>query len=172
MEHTGEVETEEENYFEDPFESWEMKLFSTLAWIGTLPGCCVALCFIWYEANGGAGPYRTSINQLVSRIYFLVCFYCIVITSFDLFRVWFGPMPDILCIISQITRHTAFMMAAMFWLVVALLKLWIVCIKKSLPNMNDDFIVCFLTRLSFLLSFLYSVVGVVIPQKPALAHVS
>ena len=170
MEHRDEVE--EENYFKDPFNSLQMKIFSTFAWIGTLPGCCVALCFIWYEANGGAGPYRTSINQIVSRIYFLACFYCIVITSFDLFRVWYGPMPDVLCIISQITRHTILMMAAIFWLVVAILKLWIVCIRKALPNMDDDFVTCFITRISFLLSFLFSVVGVIIPQKPALAYVS
>ena len=172
MEQTGEVETEEENYFVDPFGSLQMKIFSTIAWLSAIPGCCVALCFILFEANGGAGPYRTSINQLVSRLYLVACFYIMVITSFDLFRVWYGPLPNFLCISSQITRHTVFMVASMFWMLVALLKLWIVCIRKSLPNMDDDFVVSFLTRLSFMLSFLYSVVGVIVPQKPALAHVS
>ena len=168
----GTKETGVENYFMDPFESLPSKIFSTIAWIGALPGCSVALCFIWYEANGGAGPYRTSINQLMSGIYFLVCSYIFIVTSFDLFRVWYGPMNETICIASQITRHTIFMMMSMFWLVVAALKLWIVCIRKALPNMDDDFITCFITRISFLLSFLYSLVGVILPQKPALAHVS
>ena len=161
-----------ENYFMDPFESIYSKIFSTIAWIGLLPSCGVAVCFIWYEVNGSAGPYRTSINQLVSRLYFLVCLYFLVITSFDLIRVWYGPISEIPCITSQILRHTIFMMAAMLWLVVAILKLWIVCIRKALPYMDDDFITCFITRLSFMLSFLYSLVGVIVPQKPALAHVS
>ena len=61
-----------ENYFVDPFGALHMKIIATVAYILALPGCCVALCFIWYEVSGRAGPYRTCINQLVSRVYFIV----------------------------------------------------------------------------------------------------
>ena len=67
MEHT-----EGENYFLDPFGNLNLKIFATVAYIAGLPCCFVALCFIWYETSGRAGPYRTCINQLVSRIYLLV----------------------------------------------------------------------------------------------------
>ena len=61
-----------ENYFVDPFGALHMKIIATVAYILALPGCCVALCFIWFEVSGRAGPYRTCINQLVSRVYFIV----------------------------------------------------------------------------------------------------
>ena len=61
-----------DNYFSDPFGALYMKILATVAYILGLPGCGVAFCFIWYESSGRAGPYRTCINQLVSRKYFLV----------------------------------------------------------------------------------------------------
>ena len=44
--------------------------------------------------------------------------------------------------------------------------------RKSVPNMDDNFVVVFVTRASFMLSLLFSLVGVVLPQKPAFAQVS
>ena len=61
-----------DNYFVDPLAGVHRQLLATLIYLIGLPGCIIALCFIWYEGTGNAGPYRTCINQLVSRIYFLV----------------------------------------------------------------------------------------------------
>ena len=65
-------QTEDENYFMDPFANYTSKTIATVAYILGLPCCLVAAVFIWFEASGRAGPYRTCINQLVSRIYFVV----------------------------------------------------------------------------------------------------
>ena len=132
-----------DNYFVDPFGALYMKILATIAYILGLPGCGVVLCFIWYETSGRAGPYRTCINQLVSRMYFLVIFHCGIIQLIDLVRIWYGPLPDLICTSLQVTRHTIYMTASLLWTVVALLKVWIVCIRKSVPTMDDNFVVTF-----------------------------
>ena len=160
-----------DNYFVDPFGALYMKILATVAYILGLPGCGVVLCFIWYETSGRAGPYRTCINQLVSRMYFLVIFHCGIIQLIDLVRIWYGPLPDLICTSLQVTRHTIYMTASLLWTVVALLKVWIVCIRKSVPTMDDNFVVTFVTRASVMMSFLFSLVGVILPQKPAFYQV-
>ena len=162
----------EENYFVDPFGALHMKILATVSYILGLPGCCVALCFIWFETTGRAGPYRTCINQLVSRLYSLMVIHCVFISLVDLIRVWHGPLSEYVCTPMQVIRLAIGMMAALILSVISILKVWIVCIKKSVPTMDDDFLVTYVTRASFLLSFLYSSALVILPQKPALAHVS
>ena len=90
----------------------------------------------------------------------------------DVIRVWYGPLPDFICTPMQVIRHTFYMMASLLWTVVALLKVWIVCVRKSVPTMDDNFVVVFVTRASFMMSFLFSLVGVILPQKPAFWQVS
>ena len=161
-----------DNYFLDPFDTLKIKILATISYILALPGCCVALGFIWYEASGRAGPYRTCINQLVSRLYLLVSFYCVFINFVDLIRVWNGPLPELICTTMQVTRLGIAIKGSLLLTVLSVMKTWIVCIRKSVPTMDDNFVVTFVTRASFMLSFLYSSVLVILPQKPALAHVS
>ena len=101
-----------------------------------------------------------------------IAFHFVIIGFADLIRVWYGPLPDFICTPMQVTRHTLHMITAILWTVVALLKVWIVCIRKSVPSMDDDFIATFVIRASFMMSFLFSIVSVILPQKPAIAHVS
>ena len=100
----------QENYFVDPFGNFDIKIIATVSYILALPGCCVAFCFVWYEASGSAGPYRTCINQLVSRLYLVVSFNCVCISLVDLIRVWNGPLPELICTPMQVTwyRHIGF----------------------------------------------------------------
>ena len=161
-----------DNYFLDPFDTLNTKILATISYILALPGCCVALGFIWYEASGRAGPYRTCINQLVSRLYLLVSFYCVFINFVDLIRVWNGPLPEFICTPMQVTRLGITMKGSFLLIVLSIMKTWIVCIRKSVPTMDDNFVVTFVTRASVMLSILYSSTLVILPQKPALAHVS
>ena len=161
-----------DNYFLDPFDTLNIKILATISYILALPGCCVALGFIWYEASGRAGPYRTCINQLVSRLYLLVSFYCVFINFVDLIRVWNGPLPEFICTPMQVTRLGITMKGSFLLIVLSIMKTWIVCIRKSVPTMDDNFVVTFVTRASVMLSILYSSTLVILPQKPALAHVS
>ena len=98
--------------------------------------------------------------------------HCVFISLVDLIRVWHGPLSEYVCTPMQVIRLALGMMAALILSVVSILKVWIVCIKKSVPTMDDDFLVTYVTRTSFLLSFLYSSALVILPQKPALVHVS
>ena len=106
------------------------------------------------------------ILKLQCTFYFAVCGLA------DLVRAWYGPMPNFICAPIQVTRHTIHMMLAIHWTLVALLKVWIVCIHKSVPSIDDDFIAAFVTRASFMMSFLFAIVSKIIPQKPAIAYVS
>ena len=103
-------------------------------------------------------------------MYFQVSFHCVFISLVDLIRVWHGPLPEYICAPMQVTRLGIGMMGCLILIVVSILKAWIVCIRKSVPTMDDNFLVVFVTRASFMLSFLYSSVLVILPQKPALAH--
>ena len=62
-------------------------------------------------------------------------------------------------------------MALLLWLIVALLKLWIVCIRKTVPSMDDNFITTFVSMATCMIAAMFSLVGIILPQKPALAHV-
>ena len=95
-----------------------------------------------------------------------------VIELMDLIRAWHGPMSASFCNFLQVVRHTIQITAFFLWLIVALLKYWFVCIRKSMPTIDDNFVTTFTTRAAFMLSFLYSLVGIILPQKPTLAHVS
>ena len=99
-------------------------------------------------------------------------FYCTFIELIDLIRAWYGPLPSTFCDGLQVIRHTTHLMAFLLWLVVALLKVWVVCIRKSVPSMDDDFITCFISMATFMIAVLFSLIGIILPQKPALAHVS
>ena len=101
-----------------------------------------------------------------------ITFHLAVIGLADLIRAWYGPMPNFICAPMQVTRHTVYMVTAILWTVVALLKVWIVCIHKSVPSIDDDFIAAYVTRASFMMSFLFALVCIIIPQKPAIAYVS
>ena len=94
------------------------------------------------------------------------------ISLVDLIRVWYGPLPEYICAPMQVTRHANAMMGFLILTVVSILKAWIVCVRKSVPTMDDNFVVIFVTMTSFMLSLLYSTTLVILPQKPALAHVS
>lgn len=98
--------------------------------------------------------------------------YCGVIELLDLIRAWYGPMPDTYCEVLQVLRHCIHLMVFLLWMVVALLKFWIVCVRKTVPTMDDNFVTTFITMASFMLALLFSLAGVMLPQKPALAHVS
>ena len=81
-------------------------------------------------------------------------------------------MPDTYCEVLQVLRHCIHLMVFLLWMVVALLKFWIVCVRKTVPTMDDNFVTTFITMASFMLALLFSLAGVMLPQKPALAHVS
>ena len=108
-------------------------------------------------------------NSNFSKIQ-LISYYAIIMLA-DLIRVWYGPLSEPICNGLQLARHTIQVMGFLLWMVVAILKFWIVCIRKSLPTMDDDFVTTFVTIASFMLSLLYSLIAIILPQKPTLAHV-
>ena len=96
----------------------------------------------------------------------------VFINFVDLIRVWNGPLPEFICTPMQVTRLGITMKGSFLLIVLSIMKTWIVCIRKSVPTMDDNFVVTFVTRASVMLSILYSSTLVILPQKPALAHVS
>ena len=62
-------------------------------------------------------------------------------------------------------------MAFLLWLVIALLKLWVVCIRKTVPSIDDNIVTILVSMTTFIVAVMLSLIGIMIPQKPALAHV-
>ena len=60
--------------FEDPYASIWMKFGTTASSIVQIIESFVLIGFVAYETQGAAGPYRTVISQLLSRLYAMVGF--------------------------------------------------------------------------------------------------
>ena len=63
---------EEQKNFADPYNSMWMKIGMTASCFIQLFESAIVMSFVYYETQGFAGPYRTVINQLLSKFYTLV----------------------------------------------------------------------------------------------------
>ena len=63
---------EEQKNFADPYNSMWMKIGMTASCLIQMFESVILVCFVYYETQGLAGPFRTVINQLLSALYTLV----------------------------------------------------------------------------------------------------
>ena len=68
------VTFEEANFFEEPYDSIEMRIIGTICWCVGLISSIIIYCFVFYEKQGYAASFRTVINQLVTCCYLWVGF--------------------------------------------------------------------------------------------------
>ena len=83
----------EPNFFQEPYNSYGMKIFGTIFWLIGFVCSVIIYTFVYYERQGLAASFRTVINQLVTSCYFwLACFQTFT-GLVNLLRAWFGPLP-------------------------------------------------------------------------------
>ena len=82
-----------------------------------------------------------TIRQLKNISYFQGAFYGTFVCGIRNLRVWYGPLPEMLCMVY--VKMTQMMYTGLFCLVayITIAKFIFICIWKSMRVMNDDLLV-------------------------------
>ena len=87
-------------------------------------------------------------------------------------RILFGPLPNSLCLISYFFKTLISSIFAMLILSKALVKFAIICIFKSMPQMNDNLLSFYIYSIIIMISFMSTLVRFYLPGRPFLYQVS
>lgn len=101
-----------------------------------------------------------------------MCLFYFVSTLVDTLRVIFGPMPRTICTLTIFIKNFVYINMAQFSLAQTVIKFLCVCIYKSIPTMEDDFLFVFLCTLFNIISFLAVGIRMYLPGKPILQEVT
>ena len=111
---------------------------------------------IWFEISGQAGHYRTMINKMASFNLGQMVLFITTTQTIQLFRALLGPLSDFVCHSDFFLRSIITTNIAMSNLVGTFAKFTFICIYKSIPNFNDDF----LTAVAVMVINMISVISV------------
>ena len=92
-----------------------------------------------------------TIRQLKNISYFQGAFYGTFVCGIRNLRVWYGPLPEMLCMVH--VKMTQMMYTGLFCLVayITIAKFTFICIWKSMRVMNDDLLVrIIITQIGFI----------------------
>ena len=87
------VTHDEPNFFQEPYNSYGMKIFGTIFWLIGFVCSAIIYTFVFYERQGLAASFRTVINQLITSCYFWLAAFQSFTGFVNLLRAWFGPLP-------------------------------------------------------------------------------
>ena len=159
-----------------------------------LVGVIGILFIIWIERSGQAGPYRTLVNQLVTHNYqavnkfkfqnekvqsickFYKCifqflpYYCLG-NSFDTFRSIYGSLPKGICWVGILSKNWSHYAILFYTVAITLTKFTYIVIFKSMPTMDDDFILIFFSMTINLAVIVIISLRMILPGKEPLAMV-
>ena len=120
------------------------------------------------SSSGQAGPYRTLINQLNSFILMQFLLYYVIGNGIDTIRAAFGPLPTLLCQFNSFTKNFCHLNFSIFFVIKGATEFAIICIYKSIPCIEDNFIATFFSMIITLLAFLITCVQLYLPGKPVM----
>ena len=155
------VTFDEPNLFVEPYDTLGIKMTATVFYLIALLGAFIQYSCIIYEVNGYAASFRTAINQLVSAAYFMVSFiwnigsekknplkntrtilqfatHSSVVIGFDLFRVWYGPLPAELCWFCLLFKGAIGNFGPFIMLGITILKFVYICIWRRYRQIGKD----------------------------------
>lgn len=98
--------------------------------------------------------------------------YYLVGNNIDCFRTAFGPLPPIICRIGVFTKNWAFYNICFFTLLIQLTKFTYICVFKSLPIINDNFVATYLNLMINMITLLILYAWMSLPGKEPLSVVS
>ena len=144
------------NYYAGFFEWDAIKVFYVcfhmlICFIG--PALLYAV--IWYENEGSAANYRTVINMLLSHTCWISLARCMLTRIPFVAMVCYGPLPEYACDIIILSSHYLFhcvLWEIVFWQLSKYLHIfhW-----HTIANMNDDFLVQFMTTENLFINFIF-----------------
>lgn len=162
---------ENSDFFEGVFEGFQFKFWSLVTYL-FITLCVAALVFVsYFERSGQAGHYRTLLNQLLTlNIDQMILFYVFPV-HLDLLRVFVGPLPKPVCFFVVFMKNVLQLNMSMIAFCITLTKFLIICVYKSIPVMDDNFISLFLIILVNIISILITVSRKYLPGRPILNEV-
>ena len=92
--------------------------------------------------------------------------------TFDTLRAVIGPLNPTICRIGVLTKNWMFYNVCFFTLLITLTKFTYICIFKSLPAMDDNFIALIMSLIVNLLTAMIIYVWMTLPGKEPLSMVS
>ena len=94
-----------------------------------------------------------------------------IFTTLDLLRIWYGPLPSIICTFGIMVKNYYFVSAVLIIASVTFMKFLFLCVLKRIPEMDDDYIATCIIRCVLFVILL--VCGTKFwNEKPNMQHVS
>ena len=110
---------------------------------------------IWYERFSADLKYRTLINQLLSHLFWIEIFSCIL-SRLAYFAVYFlSPLPPAVCDIAVFIGRFTFLITTAEIALRQMIKYLYIFDWKHLVGLDDDFAAKFITLLNLLLSLIF-----------------
>lgn len=123
---------------------------------------------IWYERSGKAGPHRTLVNRLVSYTLDQFLLLYLLGAGPDMMRALIGPLPPWLCKLNQLTKNHVHIACSMLAMTISGTKYVFICIYKSVPSVDDEFIATFTYLAVNLIAAVCTYATLMLPGRPAL----
>ena len=130
--------------FESVFEDFWIKLgVFGIFFLGMLS--CIGLSMVThFERSGQAGPFRTLVNQIISLGLDQMTIVFLSGSLLDVLRLIFGPLPRYISGPFLFIFIWSGMNASSFITLISVVKFVFICIYKSIPIMNDNFLSFFI----------------------------
>lgn len=141
---------------------------AVVAYVFGYIGVAGLILVIWYERSGKAGPHRTLVNRLVSYALDQLVFFYVIGTGSDMIRALIGPLPLWLCKLTQFTKNHVHIACSMLCMTISGTKFVFVCIYKSVPSVNDQFIATYTYLAVNLIGAVCTSAMLMLPGRPAL----
>ena len=93
------------------------------------------------------------------------------LSTMDLFRSIYGPLPDSLCVFIVFMKNIIQLNVSQLSMMLTVTKFAFVCIYKSIPSMNDNFLSIYIYMSINMVSFLTTLSRKYLPGRPILLEV-
>ena len=97
-------------------------------------------------------------------------YYCLG-NTLDTIRAVYGPLPQKLCWVGVLSKNWSHYAVLLFTLAIILTKFMFICIFKSMPVMDDDFLLLFISTTINAIVVVIMYLWIVLPGKEPLAMV-
>ena len=98
---------------------------------------------VWFE-RFGSDLKRICINRIISSLCWTTILWYILVQPFQIFLVFYRPLPDIFCFCLLLVKLTLLMQTILFYDSIIIVKFILIFCLKSPQNFRDDFWYCFI----------------------------
>ena len=117
---------------------------------------------IWYE-KFGSDKKRTVLDKLVGSVCWCIIVFYTLIQIPELFRIWFGPFPTLLCNLQLVIKNGLAIQLLLTFDTISILRYIFIFWLKNPYSFCDDFWTTFLNLWMFSFSLISQIVFVILP---------